>query len=133
MKLKTFNFKVSAFWSQWRYNYQIQFSLSLYHKNQRSEKKYWKLGELKKLSQPFWIFFKVASMGQILMIILVYSKGVSIGLGNCVLKMDGLYWNICSKNKLNNFIHSFTIWVMIADVITWWFFPALIMVGTIHY
>ena len=34
MKLKTSKFKVLAFWSQWRYHYQIKITRSLYHKNQ---------------------------------------------------------------------------------------------------
>ena len=34
MKLKTSKFKVLAFWSQWRYHYQIQITRSSYHKNQ---------------------------------------------------------------------------------------------------
>ena len=34
MKLKTSNFKVSAYCSQWRYNDQIQITKSSYHKNQ---------------------------------------------------------------------------------------------------
>ena len=34
MKLKTSKFKVLAFWSQWRYHYQIQIIRSLYQKNQ---------------------------------------------------------------------------------------------------
>ena len=33
MKLKTFKFKVLAFWSQWRYHDQIQITSSSYHKN----------------------------------------------------------------------------------------------------
>ena len=34
MKLKTSKLKVLAFWSQWRYHYQIQITCFLYHKNQ---------------------------------------------------------------------------------------------------
>ena len=34
MKLKTSTFKVLAFWSQWRYHYQIKGTRPLYNKNQ---------------------------------------------------------------------------------------------------
>ena len=34
LKNRHFNLKVLAFWSQWRYHYQIQITRPLYHKNQ---------------------------------------------------------------------------------------------------